>query len=83
MIGCVCINSVGRVGVVTAADGKGWVGFGLDGKGTWSTSNTNPPIVAVNLEVYRQRVSNDRRNWRAYVQVITRSNNDVHRRSGS
>ncbi len=56
LAGKVCVCSTGRAGVVTGqkefAWGVAWVGLGLDGKGTWCSSN--PAVVAESAEEFRQ-----------------------------
>lgn len=46
--GTVCVNSVGRIGVVAGVKefsfGETWVGLGLDGEGTWR--GARPAVVA-------------------------------------
>lgn len=48
LVGKVCVCSVGRPAIVTGREGFpfgiAWVGLGLDGKGTWVS--TDPCIIA-------------------------------------
>ncbi len=48
LIGKVCVCTVGRPAIVVAKKtfkfGEAWIGLGLDGKGTWAS--TNPCIIA-------------------------------------
>lgn len=53
-LGSVCINSLGRVGVVTAFEDDTYYGFGLDGKGIWQSGK--PKVLSRSLESYRKRV---------------------------
>lgn len=53
-IGSVCINSFGRVGVLTSVDDDNYYGFGLDGKGIWQSRK--PKMLSRSLERYRKRV---------------------------
>lgn len=62
LVGKVCVNSIGRVGIVTGryqpdwAEGQTmWCGIGFDGKGTWASSS--PCIVAESGEEFRTRLT--------------------------
>lgn len=48
LTGMICVCTIGRPGIVTGRKifewGESWVGLGLDGKGTWAS--TNPCIIA-------------------------------------
>lgn len=65
LIGKICVCSIGRIAIVT---GRGsfkssvndeiincWQGLGLDGKGTWAS--TNPCVVAENGQEFRDKLS--------------------------
>lgn len=67
LIDKVVSSSLGRVGVVTGEEDikfpdmaepvRFWVGFGLDGKGTWCTRKGEPTLIlAETLEEYRKLV---------------------------
>ena len=65
LTGKICVCSIGRVAIVTgrgkfksSIDGRWvecWQGLGLDGKGTWAS--TNPCIVAENGQEFRDKLS--------------------------
>jgi len=48
LVGSICICSTGRIAIVTGKTtfdrGEVWIGLGLDGKGTWSSSK--PCVIA-------------------------------------
>jgi len=48
LVGKICVCSIGRPAIVIGRKkfvfGDAWVGLGLDGKGTWAS--TNPCIIA-------------------------------------
>ena len=58
LVGKVCVCSVGRAAVVVGKKkfpwGESWVGLGLDGKGTWASSN--PVIIAESGEEFHDKL---------------------------
>ena len=58
LIGKVCVCSVGRPAIVTGKKnfdfGNCWVGLGLDGKGTWAS--TNPCIIAESGQEFHDKL---------------------------
>ena len=58
LTGKICVCSVGRIAIVTGKHkfdfGEAWVGLGLDGKGTWAS--TNPGIIAENGQEFHDKL---------------------------
>lgn len=58
LIGKVCVCSTGRVAIVTGKQkfefGDCWVGLGLDGKGTWASSN--PCVIAEDGQEFHNKL---------------------------